>query len=501
MLWNELKKSIDIVDTRGNISDTLDLLSINNNSLTSKENEIFVALKGALTDGHKYVKNAYEKGAKVALVEEFVDCEIPQVKVENTRISMAKLANCFYGYPSKEMKVIGITATNGKTSTAYMIADMLKFYGMEVGIIGTVEIKYGDVVIPSELTTPESIDLQKYLREMADVGVDVVVMEVSSSAQELYRNFGIEYDIVSFHNVSKEHVEQHGSLEKYLEYKSRLIRDAKPSTDVILNIDFPWIESLSRQTSGKTHLISMEGEGDITIEGLDLATGKGKFTYLEKDKQKKIPIELSVSGYHSVLNAMVAITMARILGLEDEAVQEGIHAFTGVERRFELIYDEEFKIIDDHYANPKNIEVTMKTLEEMQYENLYILYAIRGNRGKELNRENADELVKWMKKLNPKNVLATISRDTTGKKDWVTEEEIKSFKNSVESSGYEIEIFEKLEDSVYTIIGKMGKGDVLLLAGCQGMDKGAGFAWKYLLEENIAKNIRFIKNKQETRIC
>lgn len=168
---------------------------------------------------------------------------------------------------------------------------------------------------------------------------------------------------------------------------------------------------------------------------------------------------------------------------------------------FELIYDEEFKILDDHFANEKNIDATMETLKEMEYKNLNILYAIRGKRGVEVNREITERLVKWINILKPKTFSATLSKDTVSEKDRVTDEELNVFKSVLEKNNIKYKIYDNLEEAVYNSIDQVKDEDVLLLAGCQGMDKGAKFVKEKLLKENKVKNIGQFTDRIDNRVC
>lgn len=511
MKWTELSQVLTILEVKGNIPPNISISNISHHSGKIKENGLFVAIPGLITDGHKYIPKAIENGAVLAIVEKFTDDKIPQVKVENTRIALAQLANKFYDYPSNKMKIIGITATNGKTTTSFMLTEVLKQAGYNVGIIGTVEIKYGNTIIPSELTTPESIDLQKYLYQMEKESVDIVIMEVSSSAQELYRNYGINYDIVSFHNISEEHIEQHGTYEKYFESKSKLILEASKDTAVILNNDFPELTNLAQNTHGEVFTISSINENltDLFLSELDLSSGKGKFLCNIQEKaypkwslnNEKFSVELGVAGYSSVINSLVAIVISKLLKVDNQVIIDALKAFLGVERRFEMIYDNNFKVLDDHFANLKNIEITMSTLEQMSFNKLHIIYAIRGNRGVNLNYSNAKELIHWIHKLEPENVIISKSTDTTTDKDYVSAEEEKYCKKAFVENKIEYNLRETLEESVNEIMPKLKQGDVLLLAGCQGMDKGARFVWDYLLKNGPTEIKPEILNRIANRVC
>ena len=510
MILKKLLDGIEILDRKGDIDVNLDIPHIANDSREIGEGDIFVAMKGVLVDGHDYIKKAKDNGAVLAVVDHLTEDDIPQIVVENPRMALADLACTFYNHPSKELKVFGVTATNGKTSTAYMIRDIFKEAGYEVGVVGTVEVQYKNVSIPSILTTPESIHLQKHLRDMVDAGIEVVVMEVSSSAQELYRSRGIDYDIVSFNNISEEHLEQHGTFENYFHFKSRLIRHADEKTAVILNIDAPLIEGLIEKTKGDVLTAGIEKEASIGIEDIDLSTGFAKFNYVVKQAHHSsrwnldpvvLPIELEVAGYHSVLNAMIAITYGLLEGVDGATIQKALRNFSGVERRFELIYNKEYMILDDHFANEKNIAVTLETLCQMDYKNLHVLYAVRGGRGAALNRDNALEMVKWMDKLPLKTFYATRSEEVVSSKDVVTDSELAAFSEVMKEAGYDVPVVDDLKSAIAKVWDKVGEHDVFLLAGCQGMDHGAKYVWETLAEQSEGEEKTYWLNKIENRIC
>lgn len=509
MKLKDILKDIEILDTRGQVNMDEEITNISYNSNTIKEDGLFIALKGQITDGHKYLKASKNHGAIAAIVEDFKEVYMPQIKVKNARKLMAKIAENFYGNPSKDLKVIGITGTNGKTTTAFMVNEILKAANKKTGIIGTVYTKFNDFIVPSLLTTPESCDLQKYFKMMKDEGVEICTMEASSSAQEAYRTQNIDFDIVTFNNLSREHIDQHGSFENYFKAKSKLILEAKKDAYAILNMDNEKIASLKDKTEAKVLGFSMgKLDSDFGISNIDLATGFGKFTLnINRDieelglKKSSFDINLGTIGYSSIMNAVVAIIIALILKIPQEIIQKALFDFKGVERRFELIYNEKFKILDDHFANEKNIDSTMETISKMKYKNFHILYAVRGNRGVELNRENAERLSHWIKILKPKTFYASLSRDTVSEKDRVRDEELEVYKKVLAKNNIESKCFENLEDGICEILKNICSDDVLLLAGCQGMDKGAKFVKDFMLENNLVKDKKSFINRIDNRIC
>lgn len=498
MELKDLLTSIEVKDAYNHKDITIKGISYHSKKVT--EGHLFVCIRGYKTDGHKYLPQAVENGAVAAIVEEYQgNMNIPQYVVENSRIALARLGAYFYDHPSKKMKMIGITATNGKTTTSFMTNDILENEGFRTGLIGTVVVKMDDYSTPAELTTPESLDLQYYLSQMVDKEVSHTTMEVSSAALETHRVEGVEYDIVTLNNVSREHIDSHGSFEKYFEAKSSLIRNASEKSYAVLNLDCPYSSSLIDQTKAQVITFGVNSrEGHIGCKNLDLTTGRGKFILeiLKPFKvnnriyeQAEFEVELSVPGLHSVYNSMVAITIALLCEVSIPTIQKTLRTFSGVERRFQFIYEEDIKIIDDHFANSGNIDVTLGTLKYMDYEKLHIVYAIRGERGPTVNRENAETIVKWADKLGLKEIIATKSVSHVTDKDRVTDEELQAFQEVMDAANIKVDLYDELPDAIFQAIAKAKEGDLILLAGCQGMDFGADIALKHLAtrKNNVVK--------------
>jgi len=490
MLIEKLLKTLKIIDSR-NYKQNIEVKGLAYHSKRVEQGFIYVAIKGFITDGHKYVKSAEENGAVSVIVEEFVEgCDLPQFKVQNSREALSKLSAYYYDYPSKDMRVIGVTATNGKTTTTYMLNLIYENMGYTTGLVGSVMNKVGERFVPSELTTPESLDLQEIFSQMRDENIHKAIMEVSSSALELYRVNDVDYDIVSFNNFSREHIDQHGSFEKYWEAKSSLIRNAKEGSYALLNIDDAKIRTLISKTRANVITYSQKNENaDIYLKDIELIKGRAKFKVVVNREYRafsniirkdEFQVELGIPGYHSVENAIVAIAIALTDGIPKGKIQEGLKGFKGVERRFEYIYENDFLIIDDHFANLKNINVSLETLSKIDHKDLHLIYAIRGNRGITVNKENAEAVVAWKDKLNIKEIIGTKSIGAVTGKDMVSDEEEKVFKDTIESAGIKLNIYDTLEEAIEKALKKVEKDDIVLLAGCQGMDKGAKIVLDYL---------------------
>lgn len=486
---HELIGAIDVVNAF-NVRD-IDVTGIAYHSGKVQPGHLFVCIRGHKTDGHQYLAKAVERGAVAAIVEEYQEAfTIPQYVVANSRIAMARLAAAFYGHPSERLKMIGITATNGKTTTSFMLNSILEQAQLKTGVIGTVSVKIDDTHIPSELTTPESLDLQRFLRQMVDAGVTHVNMEVSSAAIEMHRVEAVAYDIMTLNNISREHIDHHHSFVNYYETKANLIRRAHADSVVILNLDDDYSASLAEQTEAQPILFGVQSDGGhLWCHDLDLSTGRAKFNVrvqkplYGKDDQFKpydFPIELAVPGLHSVYNAMVAIAVALLCDVPIATIQEGIRAFKGVERRFQFIYEDDFIVIDDHFANAGNINVTLETLEHMKYKQLHLVYAIRGSRGKTVNKENAETIVNWAERLGIKELIATTSDSHVTDKDRVTAEEQHVFQQVMEEAQLDVHLHRELPEAIAAALSRVQPGDVILLAGCQGMDEGAGILFEQI---------------------
>ncbi len=479
----DLLKNIEVLENTGIINPSITGLAYHSERV--QPGQLFVCIKGFKTDGHRYLDQASKKGAAAAVVEEIQpSIGLPQFRVADSRSALAALADAYYDHPSQKLKMIGITASNGKTTTSFMTNAVLEEQGLLTGLIGTVIVKSGSKIRPAVLTTPESLDLHQYLHQMVEMGVSHTTMEVSSSGVDLKRVGSVDYDIFVLNNISREHIDLHGSFENYFRTKTSLIRAAGPDKWAVFNMDCPYTASVSRETAAQTLTYGFKNSNaDCVVEDLDLSTGRAHFTVKVKKPGlakrltgglESFPIELSVLGLHSLYNAMAALLCGALCGVPVPVSQRALKNFRGVERRFELIFDGDFKVIDDHFANSGNIEVTLETLKFMKYRRLHLVYAIRGSRGVTVNRENAETMAKWIPQLGVKRVIATTSSSHVTEKDLVSADEIGVFSAEMEAAGIRTELHRELPDAIAAGLSGVGAGDVLLLLGCQGMDYGAG---------------------------
>lgn len=513
MLLSDLLNSVDVISS--NIKNTneksIPIHKLAYHSSEVEEGTLFVCITGYRTDGHKFAEAAVLKGASALIVERFLpDLDVPQFKVEDSREALAKLSSIFFDRPSEKMSVFGVTGTNGKTTITYMTDCVFRADALETGLIGTVMIKNRDRKTPSVLTTPESLDLQGYLSDMQRADVTHVSMEVSSSALELKRVADVEFDVVAFTNINKDHIVLHGSFDAYFSAKASLIRKASSKSIAVINGDEPLLTSLVEETEAQVVTFGVtNGEADVTVSDVQLLAGRPSFTVNINRPIKTLagntlapvsfPVDLNVPGQHSIYNALTAIIVGLANDLSVETVKRGIEAFEGVERRFHILYDEEFMIVDDLFLNENNIESSMQTLASLSYQSIKIVHAIRGSNGPELNRENATKMAQWFRKLSIDKMVLTASRSHVKLKDQVSEEELQAFLTVMADYNIDVEYHDDLEQALSSSLNQIEQGDLMLITGARGMDYGA----KTLLEllkknkpESSQKIIQEVLNKK-----
>lgn len=450
-----------------------------------KPQTLFVCIKGHQADGHQYARDAVKKGAEVVIVEQFLeDLDVLQIKVKDSREALAIISSNFFGNPSKSLSIFGITATNGKTTITYMTEEIFKAQQLKSGLIGTILVKMDKEIEMSRLTTPESYDLQQHFAKMRDRQISHVSMEVSSSALELKRVYNTEFDVVAFMNISPEHIRLHESFDAYFNAKAALIREASEQSIAILNIDEPLLLPLEKQTKAQVVTFGVENQsGTITVSDLSFVSGKPKFkvnimksftslTGKEIDKMS-FDLEMSVQGYHSIFNALTAVVTGLVNDIPVDVIQIGIKNFTGVERRFQMLYDKEFKVIDDLLLNQNNIDSCMETISHLDYNNLHLVHAIRGSNGPEHSTEIATSLVEWFDKMKVSKIILTTAPSHVEKKDKVSEEELDAFLKVMKQNNIDITFYEELDETLRFGVEQLKPDDILLISGAHSMDQGA----------------------------
>lgn len=489
MNLTDLLKSVKIDSSYPNqLKTEFDKIEIKKIAYHSKEvdsNTLFVCIKGHQTNGHNYAKHAVSQGATVIIVEDFIeDVEVLQLKVSDSREALAILSCNFFDHPSKSMSLFGVTATNGKTTITYMTEEIFKAYQLKSGLIGTILVKMDKEFEMSRLTTPESYDLQQHFARMREREITHVSMEVSSSALELRRVYNTDFDVVAFMNISPEHIRLHESFDAYFDAKASLIRNASRLSTAILNLDEPLLIPLEKETEAQVVTFGIKNKsGTITVSDIHFLSGIPSFTVnIRKPfntlsgkiiETTSFNLEMSVPGYHSIYNALTALVTGLVNDIPIEDVQRGIKNFQGVERRFQILYDKEFKVIDDLLLNQNNIDSCMETISHLDYHELHLVHAIRGSNGPEHSTEIAESLTKWFHKMKIARIILTTAPSHVNKNDEVTEEELAAFLKVMHQNKIEVAFFKELEDTLLFGVEQLNADDILLISGAHSMDQGA----------------------------
>ena len=365
-----LKDLLNGIEYEGN--GEIEITSVESSSLTVKEGSAFVCIKGYETDGHKYAKNAAEKGAAVIVAQDDVDVSCPVVRVKDTRRTLAVMCNEFHNNPSREFKLVGVTGTNGKTTTTFLIKQILEKAGQKVGLIGTNQIMIGDEIYPASRTTPDSFELQGLFRKMADSKVDTVVMEVSSHALYLDRVYGSDFDVGVFTNLTQDHLDFHKTMENYRDAKAILFNICKKG---VINTDDESGAFIAKNAMCEVLTYGVDRKAEIKADNAVLEQ-RGVSFDIEGEKYS-----LAIPGKFSVYNALSAIGALKALGVDDEIIRQGLSEAKGVRGRAEVVpVSENFTVLVDYAHTPDGIENILKTAKGFAKGRVVILFGCGGDR-------------------------------------------------------------------------------------------------------------------------
>lgn len=422
------------------------------------ENSLFICIRGALADGHSFVKDVIARGAKVLLVEEEVEAaeDVTVLLVKNTRYAMACLSAAYFGHPAKKLKVIGITGTKGKTTTTYMVKSILENAGYKVGLIGTIETIIADKVIPSANTTPESYKVQEYFAQMADAGLDCVVMEVSSQGLMLDRTAGFTFEIGIFTNLSPDHIgpHEHESFEHYRACKSKLFRQCRIG---ILNGDDEHLEDILQGHTCKVETYGFGQNCDLRAANAKLLVKSGSLGIsYDVEGLMSFPVEIDSPGKFSIYNSLTAIAICRHFKVSEENIQRALKK-AKVKGRIETVkVSEDFTLMIDYAHNAMSLESLLTTLREYRPNRLICLFGCGGNRSIHRRFEMGEVSGRLAD-------LTIITSDNPRDED--PKAIIEDIKDGIKKTeGAYVEIIDRKEAIAYAI--SEGKaGDIIVLAG------------------------------------
>ena len=403
---------------------------------------LFFCVPGGRADGHDFAPEAVANGAVALVVERPLELDVPQLVVADARRAMGVAADEFFGRPSEELQIAGVTGTNGKTTTAFLLYAILAAAGRRPGLLGTIESRVGGERRPAIRTTPEAIDLQRAFREMLDAGDRSCAMEATSHGSELGRLDRVRFSVLVFTNLSQDHLDFHGTMERYFEAKRRLFTEERPPAAI--NVGNEWGRKLaSDRPDALTFGFADDAEvGPQALEGIDL----------------------KLRGRFNAENALGALAASRLLGIDDDAIARGLESVRGVPGRFESVSaGQPFEVIVDYSHKPEALESVLRTARELTSGRLICVFGCGGDRdrGKRpimggIASELADVAIVTSDNPRSEDPQAIIDEILTG----VTRE---------------VEVEPDRAAAIERALSEADEGDVVVIAG-KGHEQGQEFA-------------------------
>ena len=383
----ELKKilvGIDGLKAKGNLD--IDVKGLESNSKNIKSGDMFIAIKGFATDGHAYINDAIKAGAKVIMVQEGCDLrpinitnDITLIMASDTREALAICSCNFYGNPSKKFKLIGVTGTKGKTTTTFMIKEILEKAGHKVGLIGTIATYInGKMISESSRTTPESIELQRIFAQMVEAGVEYVVMEVSSQSLKLHRVDGCNFDIVAFTNFSEDHIseKEHPDMKDYFESKLKLF---KMCDNGIINVDDLQVSKIPDMfPDSKIMTYGIDNYCEVLAKDITITNSYVDFRVKISDRNERVKVD--IPGRFSVYNALAAICVAKKIGIPSDKVIEALLEIK-VPGRSEMVPNKkEIPIMIDYAHSPESLQNILSAVKSYTRGKVISVFGCGGDR-------------------------------------------------------------------------------------------------------------------------
>jgi UDP-N-acetylmuramoyl-L-alanyl-D-glutamate--2,6-diaminopimelate ligase len=417
----------------------------------------FFCVPGQRVDGHDFAAEAVENGAVALVVERAVEPEVPQLVVPDARAAMATAADVFFGEPTRELEVAGVTGTNGKTTTAFLLHAILEAAGRRPGLLGTVESRIGGEVRPVERTTPEAIDLQRTFRELLDAGDRSVALEASSHAAALHRLDRVRFDALVFTNLTQDHLDFHGTMEEYFLAKRRLFTGVAPPPAAV-NIGDAWGRRLAEELADlrRAPLITFGFADDAEIRPEELVLdGSGA-----RFRAGGIELESRLRGRFNVENVLGAVAAGILLDVDEEEIAAGVRALEGVPGRFEAVDEgQPFTLVVDYAHTPDSLDNVLRTARELTEGRVLVVFGAGGDRDRgkrplmgKIAADLADVVV--VTSDNPRS-----------------EQPLAIIQDILQGAGMDVEIDPDRSSAIGRAVDLAQPGDVVVIAG-KGHEQG-----------------------------
>lgn len=371
---------------KGQLEQTIENVAHDSRKVT--QGTLFFCLSGAHVDGHDYIAEAIRRGAVAVVVEKDVpevDNTIALIKVSDTRAAMQIMIPCFFDYPGHKLRMIGVTGTNGKTTTTYLIRDILRKAGYKTGLIGTIQTLIDDKAIPIKNTTPDVIELQSTLAEMVACGVQYVIMEVSSHALALNRVAGCEFDVGIFTNMTQDHLDFHQTFENYIDAKAELFRslsrpaNRKTAKTAVINMDDN--AGIIMANNSACPIVSYAVNNEGVLKAANVKVEEKGSSFQISGPFGVMELSLAITGMFNVYNVLAAVGAAIAEGVAPDTIKQALEGFVSVPGRFELVQaGQPFTVIVDYAHTPDGLENVLKTAKQFAQGKIIVVFGCGGDR-------------------------------------------------------------------------------------------------------------------------
>ncbi|MBM7661094.1 UDP-N-acetylmuramoyl-L-alanyl-D-glutamate--2,6-diaminopimelate ligase [Bacillus mesophilus] len=452
-----------IKETQGDMD--IEITGLQMDSRKVEKGNLFIcvpAIKGYLEDRHFFAQDAVVNGAVALVVEREVDIDVPKIFVKDARQAMAVISSHFYNDPSNEMKLIGITGTNGKTTTSHIIEKIFDDYGLNTGLMGNNGIKIGGKMYPTDLNTQEPPILQRNLRNMRENNTEYCVMEVSSQGLDMKRVMGCNFSTAVFTNLTQDHLDYHGSFEEYRNTKGLLFSrlgnsfNSKDRKYTVLNADDPSFEYFRKVTSAEVITYGINNKCDVSAQNITM-TSKG-IRFLLSSFKGEIEIDLKLLGWFNVYNALASISVALIEGIPLQRIKSSLSQLTSINGRMEIVDEgQDFLVVVDYAHTPDALENVLKTIKEFTKGKVITVFGCGGDRDKG-KRPIMGEIAS-----RHSNVVFVTSDNPRSEDPIKIMNDIE--KGMIKSNSVPYELVVNRDEAIYKAINLATSNDVVIIAG------------------------------------
>jgi UDP-N-acetylmuramoyl-L-alanyl-D-glutamate--2,6-diaminopimelate ligase len=460
MILKELVQSMPASRVEGSLDRAITGITYDSRRVTP--GMVFVAIPGQNTDGHEFINTAIERGASAIICERngSMSNRATRIKVADVREAMARAASSYYENPSARLKVIGVTGTNGKTTVTFLIKSILEAAGIKSGLMGTVRYEIGERIIPAHRTTPESLEVQQMMSQMLRAGCQACVMEVSSHALEQKRVLGVNFDVVIFTNLTRDHLDYHGTMENYFNSKKKLFTSLAESAKKgikVINIDDDYGARLAGDTGVEIDL-TFGVEKAAKLRATQIQLSKHGSRFVVETPTIKFPVHLPLIGRHNIYNALAAVGACLALNVDVVKIQAALDSVAPVPGRLETVnMGQPFGVYVDYAHTDDALGNVLKTVREVSKGRVLLTFGCGGNRdaGKRARMgQVAAELADFTiitsdnpRKESPENIAS----------------QVEAGYKSVRVTGYSVEL--ERSRAIGLLLAKAAPGDVVLIAG------------------------------------